>query len=309
MKAEQTSLSTWAMLFTCALLWGSSFTITNLTIIHVTPVVLVFMRVSLAAIILTILGIFFRVPLPRTRRDLGLISLLGVLATALPFSLFFWAQLQITGSLASILNATVPIYTVILAQFVIPDERITLAKLFGCIIGAFGVVVTIGLTSFNGSTNLIVPQLACLLGSLSYASANMLARKLTHIPPITITAGQMTAASIVLLPVLPWVFDLGEITAAPIEVWYYVIILAVFNTALPFLLFIHVIKNSSATTASLVAFLVPIAAILIGSTVLGETLSLNQWMGMGIIATALFIIDGRLKLNILRVKKTNENAG
>jgi drug/metabolite transporter (DMT)-like permease len=218
------------------------------------------------------------------------------LNNALPFVLFGWAQTHIASGLASILNATTPIWGVLVAHCLTRDERLTPAKAIGVLLGFAGVVTMIGpslLTSMGGAG---LPQLACVAASLSYALAAVWAKrfKAMGISAESVTAGQLAAGAIVMLPIAfaverPWAQAMPSATAVAA-----IFALALVCTAFAYVLYFRLIDSAGATNALLVTLLVPPTAILLGAAFLEETLAPQDFAGLALIAAGLAAIDGRL---------------
>ena len=226
----------------------------------------------------------------------GSILLLALLNNALPFTLFGWGQTHIASGLASILNATTPIWGVIVAHVFTHDERLTPRKIAGILLGFGGVATMIGpaLLANIGTDGLA--QLACITASLCYALAAVWARRFRRmgLSPMSVTTGQLTAGALMMLPLAfvvdqPWTQPLPPITA-----WGAIVALALLCTAFGYVLYFRLIDRAGATNALLVTLLVPPVAILLGSMFLGETLAPQDFIGLGLIAVGLAAIDGRL---------------
>jgi drug/metabolite transporter (DMT)-like permease len=211
-------------------------------------------------------------------------------------SLIVWGQGHIASGLASILNATTPLFIVVVAHFLTTDERLTRQRFIGVLVGFAGVAVMIGSAAFQ-SWNVSIPaQLAVLGAALSYAFASVFGRrfKAMGITPIATAAGQVTASSAILLPLSllvdrPW--TLPEPSAVTILA---LIGLALVSTALAYILFFRLLAGAGATNAGLVTLLIPVSAILLGTLFLDETLAIRHFAGMALIGAGLLLIDGRL---------------
>ena len=288
--------SDWGILAGLALIWGAAFLFIGLAVREVPPLTYVWARLTIAAVALWLFLRWQGEPMKLPRSAWGAIALLALLNNVVPFILFGWGQTQIASGLAAILNATTPIWGVVVAHWYTRDERLTGAKLFGVIVGFAGVAVMIGpdfLVSLDGS---IVAQLACLSAALCYAIAGVWARrfKALGVPPASVASGQLTAGALVMLPVAlvvdqPWLKPLPSLTAAGS-----IVALALVCTAFAYVLYFRLIDSAGATNALLVTLLVPPIAILLGGLVLGEVLDSRHFAGLVLIALGLAAIDGRL---------------
>jgi drug/metabolite transporter (DMT)-like permease len=295
----------WAILGALALIWGGAFFLIGVAVRHVPPSTYVLLRLAMAATAMWAILAWRRETLSLPREAWGAIVLLALLNNALPFTLFGWAQTSIASGLASILNATTPIWGVIVAHWFTADERMTPRKIAGVVIGFGGVAVMIGpglLSSLGGG---VIAELACVVASLSYALAGVWARRFKKmgVSPFSVTTGQLTVGAAMMLPVAligdrPWTMDVP-----PIQAWAAIATLAVVCTALGYVLYFRLIDQAGATNALLVTLLVPPTAILLGVLFLDEIIAPLDFAGLGLIALGLAAIDGRA-LSALRRLRT-----
>jgi drug/metabolite transporter (DMT)-like permease len=234
--------------------------------------------------------------LPRTREAWIAIAVMSLLNNVVPFSLFVWAQTRLTGGAAAILNATTPLFGVLVAHVLTRDEKLTWARFAGVALGLGGVVVMIGPSALAGFGDQATAELACLLAALTYALAGIWGRRFARlaISPIQTAAGQVTVSTLLLLPLAllvdrPWTLPLpGAWTMAA------VVALATLSTALGYILYFRILATAGATNLLLVTFLIPVSAIVLGASVLGEAIGGRQLAGMALIGAGLAAIDGRL---------------
>lgn len=290
----------WLMLITLSVLWGGSFFFVGVAVEQLPPLTIVTLRVGLAAITLWCIALAMGLRPPKSLSLWAAFFAMGLLNNVIPFSLIVWGQTHIASGLASVLNATTPLFGVVVAGLLLADERASPLKLAGVGIGFVGVVVMIGTPTVDtASQGSILAQMAILVAALSYAFASVFGRrfKATGLNPIVIAAGQVTGSSIILAPIA-MVVD-GPLTvfgdAGPsLWVWAAILTLAVFSTALAYVLYFKILASSGATNIMLVTLLVPVSAIILGSLFLNETLEWVHFIGMALIATGLSAIDGRL---------------
>ncbi|WP_192890230.1 DMT family transporter [Vibrio bathopelagicus] len=285
----------WAMLILLSMLWGGSFFFVGVVVTDLPPLTIVALRVGIAAITLWIIALMIGLRPPKEWRVWGAFLGMGLLNNAVPFALIVWGQTQIASGLASILNAATPIFAVVVAGILLPDERVTSLKLAGVGIGFVGVVVMIGLPALSGGGSLIA-QLAIIAAALSYAFAGAYGRrfKTMGINPIITAAGQVTASTIVLTPVALMVDGPLDVVAMSGDTWSAIIGLAVLSTAVAYVLYFKILEIAGATNVLLVTLLVPVSAILLGFLFLNESLEVIHFVGMLLIAIGLSAIDGRL---------------
>lgn len=283
------------MLILLSMLWGGSFFFVGVVVTDLPPLTIVALRVGIAAITLWIIALMIGLRPPKEWRVWGAFLGMGLLNNVVPFALIVWGQTQIASGLASILNAATPIFAVVVAGILLPDERVTSLKLAGVGIGFVGVVVMIGLPALSGGGSLIA-QLAIIAAALSYAFAGAYGRrfKTMGINPIITAAGQVTASTIVLTPVALMVDGPLDVVAMSGDTWSAIIGLAVLSTAVAYVLYFKILEIAGATNVLLVTLLVPVSAILLGFLFLNESLEVIHFVGMLLIAIGLSAIDGRL---------------
>ena len=286
----------WAMLLLLSLLWGSSFFFVGVAVSELSPLTIVTLRVAIASIILWIFLLFSKHQAPKTAKLWRDLFIMGLLNNVIPFLLIVWGQTHIASGLASILNATIPLFTVIIAGLLLPDELMTPRKVTGIAIGFFGVIVLMGPSSLEQVGADTLAQLAILGAAISYGFAGSFGRrfKSLDISPFQTAVGQVTASTIMLLPLLFFIERPDQIANLRAEVWLAVIGLGAFSTALAYILYFNILSSSGATNVALVAFLVPVTAILLGWFVLDEQLNIEHFIGMAFIGLGLAAIDGRV---------------
>ncbi|MFI5033430.1 MAG: DMT family transporter [Reyranellales bacterium] len=280
----------WFWLVSLSVLWGGSFFFAKVALGGLGPLTVVFGRVALAALALNLVN-----PL---RRDAPWRSFfaMGALNNAIPFTLIFWGQTHIASGLASILNATTPLFTVMVAHLFTDDEKVTGAKVAALLSGIAGVAVLIGPAAFTQPNDSLWGELACLAAALSYAFAGIYGRRFRTmgIAPLDAAAGQVTASSLLILPIMlsveqPWNDALPAAT-----IWAALAALALLSTALAYVLYFRILAAAGATNLLLVTFLIPVTSILLGAVFLQERLEPRHFAGMALIGLGLLAIDGRI---------------
>jgi drug/metabolite transporter (DMT)-like permease len=284
----------WAMLVTLSVLWGGSFFFAEIALESLPPLTIVTLRVGLAAITLWLVVLALKLPIPNSPPIWITFLTMGLLNNVLPFSLIVWGQSQISSGLAAILNATAPLFGVIVAGILLRDESATPLKITGVVVGFAGVIVMMDLSSI--ATSSLLAQLAILAAALSYACASVYGRrfKATGLNPILVAAGQVTGSTLLLLPIALWVDGNDPYANVPAQVWAAIISLAMFSTAAAYILYFKLLASAGATNILLVTLLVPVSAILLGWLFLEESLQTPHIIGMAMIALGLSAIDGRL---------------
>jgi drug/metabolite transporter (DMT)-like permease len=284
----------WIMLIALSLIWGGSFLFNAIALRGFSPLTIVALRVGLGAICLWLIVLALRYQIPRAPAVWLRFLAMGILNNAIPFTLIVWGQQHIASGLAAILNATTPLFTVLLANLLLEDEKLTLARMCGVIVGLFGVTLIVGSDTLGAIGHDVWAEIAVLLASISYAFASIFGRSFSSIPPMVTAAGQVTASGIVMAP-LAIIIDDPLAKAAPgADAWGAALCLAVISTALAYSLYFSILKRSGATNIVLVTFLNAPSAVLLGSIVLGESVTAIAFAGLGAIGVGLALIDGRL---------------
>ena len=285
--------SDWLLLIVLSILWGGSFFFAKIAIAELPPLTIVLARVMIAALALHLLVIATGQRMPGDFHLWRDFLIMGLLNNAIPFSLIFWGQKEIASGLASILNATTPLFTVLVAQALTKDEKATPAKLAGVALGIIGVALMIGLDLAAGFGAHVASELAVLGAAVSYAFAGVFGRRFRGRPPLVVAAGQLTGSSALILPLAlladrPWTLAMPSTGA-----WAAIIALALLSTALAYIIFFRILARAGATNLLLVTFLIPVSALILGIAFLGETLTAHHLLGMALIGLGLAAIDGR----------------
>ena len=288
----------WLLLLALSVLWGGSFFFAEVALAELPPLTVVAGRVALAAVALRIMLRARGDALPTDRRSWAAFAAMGALNNAIPFTSIVWAQTEITSGLASILNAATPLFTVLLAH------RLTWNRLAGVLLGFAGVAVMIGWEALAGFSLHVAAELAVLAATVSYACAGIFGRRFKGQPPLVTAAGQLTASSLMMLP-LAVIVDRPWLLAPPGLVSLGAIVgLALLCTALAYVIFFRILAAAGATNLLLVTLLIPVSAMSLGAGFLGEVLEARQLAGMALIALGLALIDGR----ILRLRGLGDRA-
>jgi drug/metabolite transporter (DMT)-like permease len=286
----------WVMLITLATVWGGSFLFNAILVAELPVITIVAIRVTVAA--LALWG-FVRVTgrkIPTSPQVWGALLILGVLNNAIPFSLIVQGQTQITSGLASILNATTPLFTILVAGFFLTDERFSVLRVLGVVVGFSGVILMVGPEALSGLGDDFWAQLCALGAALSYGFASVFGRRFRElrVDPVMVATGQVTMSSLVLWPIALWIDGPQDIMGLSFNAAASMFGLAVLCTSFAYILYFRILERAGATNISLVTFLVPISAIILGVLVLGERIFIKEIMGMTLIGMGLAIIDGRL---------------
>lgn len=286
------STRNWGLLLLLSLLWGSSFFFYKLLVAVLPPVTVVFGRVGIATIALNLWLLAQGQVMPRSPLLWGRFLLLGLLNVVIPFVLVAWGETRIASGLASILNATMPIFTVVVAHLGTHDEKMSPGKIAGIALGILGVGVLVGRDAFAGNGE-VLGELAMIGASCSYAFGGVYSRRFTDLPPLVAATGQITGGAIILLPLSlvadhPWTLPMPGW-----NVWAPLLAIALVNTALAYVVYFWMLASVGVTYISLVTFLNPVIALLLGVSFLGEGVSAQALAGMAIIALGLAAINSQ----------------
>ena len=296
----------WGMLLVLSLLWGGSFYFIGIAVTELPTFTIVFLRVGIAALGLHVI---LRVMGERMPTGFGIwraFFAMGFLNNLVPFSLIVWGQSHVASGLASILLATTPLLTVVVAHFMTADERLSGGRLAGIVVGIVGIVILIGSEAGEGFGFSLVAHIALLGAALFYSFGSVFGRRFQRleVTPIATATVQITASSVMLLPVAlvvdrPWVVDMpGGGT------WLAIAGLALLSTSLAYILYFRILATAGATNLMLVTFLIPVSAIILGAAFLGEHLQANHFIGMAVIGIGLGAIDGRILKLLPRLWKS-----
>ncbi len=285
--------SEWAMLVVLSVFWGGSFFFIEVALRGFQPFAIVFLRVVLAAIILTVVVYLTGRRLPSSPGVWGSYFVMGALNNAIPFSLIVWGQTLIDSGVASILNATTPIFTVLLAHFMTSDEHLTFRKMMGVLIGFCGVYIMLQPELKDGFSWHGLGHVAVLGAAVSYSLAGIFGKRFKKTSPVVNAAGMLICSSVIMLPLVLMTGALGLSRPAAAAVAA-VCGLATVSTVVAYLLYFRILASAGATNVLLVTFLIPVSALLLGVGVLGEVIHLLEYAGMGCIFAGLMVIDGRV---------------
>ena len=280
------------MLIALALVWAGTFFFAAIAVVEIPPLTIAFLRVSGAALVLLLALYLMGILMPREGSVWAAFFGMGLFNNAIPFSLIFWAQTELNSGVASILNATMPVFTVIAAHLLTKDEKITKMRFLGVVLGFLGIVVLIG-SPISGS---IWAHLAILAAGISYALASIFGKRFAQmgVKPMATATGQVICSAIILLQ-FALILERPWTNASPsFHVIQAMIAMISLSTAFAYFLYFRILSTAGATNVALVTLLIPPFAVLLGILFLNETLTLQQITGMLIITAGLVSIDGRV---------------
>lgn len=300
------SLRHWLMFCGLGLIWGSSFLWIKVALgndgepflgiaapagaVVFAPLVLVAIRLTLAAAGLTVIATNRRIPIPRDRRTLGGFAFMGVFYAAIPFVLITWSETRIDSGMAAILNGTVPLFTIVIAHLWLSDDRMTVPRVAGLAIGFAGVavLVTANASSAGGS---LLGFVAALTAAVSYAVSSTFARRhLQSVSPVAQALSTMVVGDVV---VIVAILASGRPIAFPDHAlpWLAAIWLGALGTCAAYLLYFTLIKAWGPTRASLVTYLFPVVGVALGVSILGEELSWRLVLGTALVVSGIAVVN------------------
>jgi drug/metabolite transporter (DMT)-like permease len=288
--------SDWALIAALSVIWGGAFFFIEIMLRELPPNTMVLLRLSLAAPPLLAWLAIKGERLPLDARSWGAFIVLGAMNVAIPFILFGYGQVRISAGLASILNATTPLWGVLVAHFLTRDERATPLRVLGVLLGFAGVAVMLGADALTGLDDNALAQIACIVATLFYALASIYGRRMGDhgLSPMQIATGQVVAAALIMLPVAGLTEQFWALPVPGGATWMAALGLSLISTSLAYVLYFRLLASAGATNSLLITFLIPVTAILLGLLILGEELAPRQIAGMALIALGLVALDGRV---------------
>ena len=286
----------WMLLVLLSVVWGGSFFFNGIALREFPTLSIVTARVGLAALALLLLMRMLGQGIQLNRQILKAFFGMSFLNNVVPFSLIVWGQQHIASGVASILNATTPLFTMLVAHWFTTDEKINPRRLLGVLTGMGGVGLMMGLDSMESSGFHLLGQSAILLAAFSYGLAGVYGKRFAQleIPPLATATGQLCASSMILIPLTLWIDQPWTMAMPNIEGMGSLLGIALLSTALAYVIYFRLLKTAGATNLLLVTLLIPVSAIILGVFLLDESLEPQHLSGMAVISLGLLIMDGRL---------------
>jgi len=282
----------WLVLLCLVFLWGSSYLMIELALRAWRPEQITGLRVLLAALVLLTSVVIGRRHFPRSLLAWAYFLVIAVVGNCLPFFLISWGQQQVESGLAGILASSTPLMVLILAHFLLPDERLRRRQVAPFVLGFGGIIVLMGpdsLAALGGAGQRLLAQLAILGGAVCYATATVIARRMPPVSPLVTSAGVMLLASAIMSP-----FIAGAAAALPHATGLSMLalgFLGVLGTGVASILYFYLITRTGARFTSLLNYLVPVWATLLGAVILDEKLSITVWLALILILSGLVLIS------------------
>lgn len=293
----------WVLLIILSIIWGGSFFFAEIALRDLGPLTIVFGRVSIAAVALIAFVYVTGKCMPADPKSWREFFVMGGLNNMIPFSLIVWGQSHIDSGLASVLNATTPLFTVALAHILTTDEKLSVNKGFGILFGIIGVTVLIGPDALDSLDGQAWGKIAILGAAISYSFAGIYGRRLSRHPTSVAATGMLVASSVMMLPLM-LIFERPLDASPDLASWASIVAIALLCTSAAYLIYFHILAKAGATNLLLVTFLVPVSALGLGIMILGERLNSHAIIGMMLIFTGLAAVDGRA-LNYFKRRNTS----
>ena len=293
-KSSSLDLRSAAMLALLAAIWGGSFFFVEIALQEVPPVTITLHRVFWAVPVLGLIVRWQGIAFPTSLRVWGAYMIMGALNNAIPFSLIIWAQVYIESGLAAILNGTTAVFAAVIAGALLSDERLSLYKLWGAVLGLIGVAFIMGPSVLTGFDPRNLAQLAMLGAAVSYSFASVWGKTaLSGQPPLMNAFGMVAASSFLMIPIVV-IFDGPPSFSLSLSVWAALLGIAILSTAVAYMLYFATLVRAGAANLMLVTLLIPPFAIVLGAGFLGEQMRPEAWAGVVIIALGFAVTDGRI---------------
>src|SRR5689334_20811690 len=257
---------------------------------EVGPITLVAFRTLFGLLFGVVVILIQRVPLPRTFKEWSPVLLLGITNVAIPFFLISWGEQSIDSAVAAILDATVPLFTILIAHYLLRDDKMTWPKVLGLLIGFAGVIVLMS-KDVGESFGSVLGQLAVVLASVFYAISAVFARRTTEdTPGILRSAGPLVSATLVMWLATFFVESPVEIPQLGIT-WIALLFLGVLGSGLAFVMLYYLIHEIGPTRTSMVTYLFPLGGVILGVAFLNEELSWQLLIGAVLIIFSLVVAN------------------
>ena len=273
-------------LFTVGAVWGASFICNDIALADFSPLAITCWRVVLAAIVILIICRQLKLRIPTDRRSLLLFAVIGTLNSIVPFTLIGWGQQTVNSAVTALLIATTPFVTLLLSHLMTRDDRFSVNRLIGLLVGFAGVVLLFAHSIVIAGNN-PVGMLVIVLAAACYASSSLLIRKLAHLRSLVIVAGSLLISGALLLPVLLWQFPPWEQQSSLSSVAA-LLFLAIFPTAIAYVLRARIVQLNGAVFMSNAGYLIPLFATLWAWLFLAEVPTTVMWISMLLIFAGIF---------------------
>jgi len=284
-------LKHWIVFILLGLIWSSSFLWIKIGVQEIGPMALVAFRMLFGALTAVGIAVYQKVKWPRDGKTWGTFAILGPSSLAIPIFLISWGEQTIDSAVASILNATVPLFTIVIAHFWLSDDKMTLQKALGLLVGFAGVVVLMSEDLGVSTKSSVIGQGAVILASVFYAWSAVFARKTTqHVAGLARGASPLITAAIFMWVTAPFIEKPFQIPSMPLT-WVAALWLGVLGSGVALLMFYYLLHEVGPTRASLVTYLFPVGGVIFGVIFLNEHLSWQLLAGTLLIISSLAVVN------------------
>lgn len=300
----------WLLFGLLGFFWGSSYLFIRIGVdAGLQPFTLVTLRLAIGFLLLATVVAVARERLPRDPRTYGHLVVIAVLSVALPFSLISWAEQSVASSLAAVINGAIPLVVIVIAAAVLPDEPFTAPRVLGLLVGFVGVAILVGFDPGVLAGTSVLPALALLGSTTSYAAGGVYARRFLQGVKPMITALFEVAFALVMAAVLATLLDGGIRLPTRTDAIFAVIWLGLLGSGLAFLIFFRLLGRWGATRTSLVAYLMPVVGLVLGAVVLHEPVDARLVIGTALVISGIAIVNLRFGSIRARRSPVAEDAG
>ena len=279
------------LLLLLALIWSVSFLLIKIGVASIGPATLTAARMTIAAVVLLLYLAVKKTGLPLNRRALLLYFVVGFMGNTLPFIFIGWGEIHISSSLAAIMMGIMPITTFVLAHYFIPEEPLTMRKMFGLCLGFGGLLTLVGWSVLAGVSGAnVLGQLSVLAGAISYGITTVFVRTQPAFPGIQMATGAVLAGTVTSIPLAFLLEDPLSMTPS-VESLQALLVLGIFPTALAALIYFRLLRNLGAMTFSQLNYMIPVFGSLWGVLLLGELLQMRMLTALALVLTGIYFIQ------------------
>lgn len=290
------SAQDWLLFVALGFFWGSSYLFIKIGVdAGLQPFNLITLRLFVGLLLLVTVVVVARERLPRRPVMYGHLLVIGIFSVALPFSLITWAEQSVDSTLAAVINGGVPLFTIVIAASVLPDEGFTAPRVVGLLVGFVGVAILVGFDPGVLAGTSIVPALALLGSTLSYAVGAVYARRYLHGLRPMITATFEVTFALAIVAVLAVTVGGGITLPGSLDALIAVLWLGLLGSGLAFLVFFRLLGRWGATRTSMVAYLLPVFGLALGALVLGEPLDVRLITGTALVVAGIALVNLRMR--------------
>lgn len=295
----------WFLIISLGILWGASFLFVEVLLDLINPFLIVYFRVSIASIILVLFLYLSKTKFKFSNKIIYNLFIMALLNNVVPFLMIAYGQQTTTGGLASILNANTSLITILLASMFISYEKLTVNRLFGVLVGLFGIIIAVGYESFLTIYDNSYGKFLILLATVSYAFAGIWAKlKLSDLPPLISATGMLTFSTVILSPFAA-VFYYDDIINLNFPIIFYSVMFAILCSVIAYFLYFKILEKTGAGNLLICTIIIPPASIILNSLILEQVIAISELIGLMIITVGLIILDGRYKKFVMIRNKTS----